>query len=240
MVLWYRRVIRNLRGERLMNKERCLVFVGAMAVVVLLLASSCTVDNYSPVIDGLGAEADWASPSSSIEVTCNASDRDGDELSYDWSAGKGIISGTGPEITWTAPEEIGVCDVTVFVDDGQGGNVTGSLMLFAANGTHAIIENLTVTAREPKYLKEYSWGYKVGREKEYDIECVSSNTSGELVYEWLCDGGEITGEGSVIMWTAPNTSCDVTVTVVVFDAAGYVDNESIFFEVVACTSCTFG
>ena len=126
------------------------------------------------------------------------------------------------------------------VDDGQGGNVTGSLTLIAANGTHPIIEDLIVTAREPKYLKEYSWGYKVGREKEYDIECVSLNTSGELIYEWLCDGGEITGDGSMIMWTAPNISCDVTVTVVVFDTAGYMDNASVFLEVVSCSSCTFG
>lgn len=222
-----------------MNKKRYLMMVEVMMIAVLLLAPSCTVDNYSPVIDGLGAESEWAPPSSSMLVTCNASDRDGDELSYDWFASKGIITGAGPEITWTAPEELSVCDMTVFVYDGQGGNVTGSLMLIAANGTHPIIENLVINATEPKYLKEYSWGYKVAREKEYHIECVASNTSGELVYEWLFDGGEITGEGSVITWTAPNISCDVTVTVVVFDTAGYTDTESVFFEVVACTSCTF-
>jgi hypothetical protein len=125
------------------------------------------------------------------------------------------------------------------VDDGQGGNITGSLTLIAANGTLPIIEDLIVTAREPKYLKEYSWGYKVAQEKEYDIECVASNTSGELVYQWLCDGGEISGEGSVITWTAPNVFCDVTITVIVFDTAGYMDNSSVFLEVVSCSSCTF-
>jgi len=222
-----------------MNKKRYFVAIAVMVTVVLFLALSCTGGNYSPVIDGLGADVEWVTPSGSLLVTCNASDRDGDELSYDWSASKGIITGTGPEIIWTAPEEIGVCDITVFVDDGQGGNATGSLMLVAANGTHPIIEILIVTAREPKYIKEYSWGYKVGKEKVYDIECVTSNTSGELVYEWLCDGGEITGEGSMITWTAPNITSDVTVKVVVFDVAGYMDNESVFFEVVDCSSCTF-
>jgi len=224
-----------------MNTIRYPAIMVVMTIVVLLLATSCEpLDNYPPIIDNLGAEADWAPLSGSIQVTCNASDRDDDELNYDWSSSKGIITGSGPEVTWTAPGEIGVCDITVLVDDGQGGNVTGSLILIAANGTHPIIENLIVTAREPKYLKEYSWGYKVAREKEYDIECVASNTSGELVYEWLCDGGEITGEGSMITWTAPNTTSDVTVMVVVFDVAGYMDNESVFFEVVSCSSCTFG
>ena len=222
-----------------MNTIKYLLIMVIMIAVLFLTASCEPPDNYPPVIDGLGAEAEWVPPSGSLLVTCNASDRDGDELSYDWSASKGIITGAGPEITWTSPEEIGVCDITVFIDDGQDGNVTGSLMLIAANGTHPFIENLIVTAREPKYLKEYSWGYKVGKEKVYDIECVTSNTSGELVYEWLCDGGEITGEGSMIIWTAPNTTSDVTVTVVVFDVVGYMDKESVFFEVVACSSCTF-
>ncbi len=212
-----------------------------MPIVVMLLAASCQpLDNYPPIIDGLGTEAEWAPLSGSMQVTCNASDRDGDELSYDWSASEGIVTGSGPEITWTAPGEIGGYDITVVVDDGQGSNDTGSLILIAANGTLPIIENLIVTAREPKYLKETSWGYKVGKEKEYDIECITSNTSGELVYEWLCDGGEISGEGSMITWTAPNTADDFTVMVIVFDVAGYMDNESIFFEVVSCSSCVFG
>ena len=231
----------KLRVSKSMKTIRYPAIVIIMTIVTMITGASCQpLDNYPPVIDGLGAEAEWVPPSGSLEVTCNASDRDGDELIYNWASGKGIITDTGPEVTWTAPGEIGVCDITVMVDDGQGGNVTGSLTLIAANGTLPIIESLNVTAREPKYLKEYSWGYKVGQGKEYDIECVSSNTSGELVYEWLCDGGEISGEGSMITWTAPNVTADVTVMVVVFDAAGYMDNEDVFLEVVSCSSCTFG
>ncbi|TEU16872.1 MAG: hypothetical protein E3I25_04230 [Dehalococcoidia bacterium] len=222
-----------------MNIKRCLAIMVIMAIAVLLLASSCT-GNRRPVISSLAAEANWTAPLGSLQVTCNASDYDGDELSYNWSASGGELTGTGPEVTWTAPEEIGGYDITVVVDDGQDSNDTGSLILIAANGTLPIIENLIVTAREPKYLKETSWGYKVGKEKEYDIECIASNTSGELVFEWLCDGGEISGEGSMITWTAPDTACDVIVTVIVFDVAGYMDNESIFFEVVSCSSCVFG
>jgi len=211
-----------------------------MAVAVLLLASSCaSVDNYPPVITSLEAEADWTAPSSSLNVTCTASDRDGDELSYNWSASGGNITGTGHEVTWTAPEEIGVCDITVVVNDGHNGEDTRSVILIAANGTMSIIEDLIVTA-EHKYLKKITTGYKVGKGKEYDIECISSNTSGELVHEWACDGGDISGEGSTITWTAPNTAGVVTVTAIVFDVAGNMDSESIVFTVVSCTSCEFG
>lgn len=224
-----------------MNTRRYPAVIAIMIIALLLWTASCELpDNYPPVIDGLGADAEWVPPSDSLLVTCNASDRDGDELSYDWSASRGDITGMGPEVTWTAPGEISVCEITVVVDDGQGNSDAGSLTLFSATGTIPIIEDLIVTAREPKYIKEYSWGYKVGKEKIYDIECVTSNTSGELVYEWLSDGGEITGEGSMITWTAPNITSDVTVMAVVFDTAGYMDNESVFFEVVSCSSCTFG
>jgi len=216
-------------------------FLAIIATAVLLLASSCEpVDIYPPVINSLEAEADWALPSGSIQVTCNASDHDGDELSYNWVASGGNITSMGPEITWAAPEEIGVCDITVVVNDGLGGNDTGTVALITANGTMPMIENLVVTA-EHKYLKETSYGYKIGKGKEYDIKCVaSSNTSGKLVYKWVCDGGEISGEGSEITWTAPNTSGDVTITVIVLDAAGYMDNNSIAFIVVSCSSCAFG
>jgi len=211
-----------------------------MAAAVLLLASSCApVDNYPPVITSLAAAADWTTPLGSLQVACTASDRDGDELSYNWSAGGGNITGTGPEVTWTAPEEIGVCDITVVVNDGHDGEDTRSVILIAANGTMSIIEDLIVTA-EHKYLKKITTGYKVGKGKEYDIECISSNTSGELVHEWACDGGDISGEGSTITWTAPNTAGVVTVTAIVFDVAGNMDSESIVFTVVSCTSCEFG
>jgi hypothetical protein len=222
-----------------MNKKRYLIIARVMTAAVLLLTSSCT-GNWRPVIASLEAEADWITPSDSLQVTCNASDRNGDELSYEWSTTGGNITGTGPEVTWTAPEEVGMYDITVVVDDGQGMNDTESLILIASNGPPPIIEDIIVTA-EHKYLKETSYGYKVGKGKEYYIECIaSSNTSGEMVYEWSCDDGEISGEGSTITWTAPNISGDVTVTVKVFDSLGNWVRKSIVLEVVACTSCEFG
>jgi len=221
-----------------MNKKRCLAIMLIVAAAVLLLASSCT-GNRRPVITSLEAEAEWAAPLGSIRVTCTASDYDDDELSYEWSTTGGNITGTGSEVIWTAPEEVGMYDITVVVDDGQVKSATESIELIASNGPPPIIEDLIVTA-EHKYLKEAPIGYKVGKAQEYYIECIaSSNTSGELVYEWSCDGGEISGEGSLITWTAPDTSCDVTVMVKVFDSLGNWVRKSIFFEVVPCSSCTF-
>jgi hypothetical protein len=216
-----------------MNKKRCLVIV---AVVVLLLASSC--NSLRPVITSLEAEAEWTAPLGSLQVMCNASSPDGDELSYEWSTTGGNITGTGPEVIWTAPGEVGMYDITVVVEDSQGRKDTDSITLIASNGPPPIIEDLIVTA-EHKYLKKITTAYKVLKTEEYYIECIASNTSGELVYEWSCTGGEISGEGSMITWTAPNTEVevDVTVTVKVIDGIGNWVRESIAFEVVFCESC---
>ncbi len=195
-------------------------------------------NNRPPTITSLVADADWTTPSGSIQLTCTASDPDGDELIYEWSTTGGAISDTGTAVNWIPPQEAGIYDIVVVVNDGKGGNDTGSVTLIAATGTMPIIENLIVTAKEPKYLITTTMGYKVGKTKEYYIECIVSETSG-LVYEWSCTGGEVTGGGSMITWTAPDTSGDVIVTVIVFDVTGNMDSESIIFDVVDCTSCTF-
>jgi hypothetical protein len=175
----------------------------------------------------------------SLQETCTASDPDGDELSYEWITTGGDISGTGAVAVWTVPEEVGMYDITVVVDDGHGGEDMGFLTLIASNGSPPRIQNLTVTAQEPKYLKTTSTGYKVGKTKEYYIECIASAMNGELVYEWSCNGGEISGAGSLITWTAPDTSGYVTVTAKVFDGVGNWVRKSVVFEVVSCSSCTF-
>ena len=195
-------------------------------------------DNRPPTIISLVADADWTTPSDSIQVTCTASDPDGDELSYEWSTTGGDISGTGDAVNWTAPEEADMYEITVVVNDAKGGNDSSSVTLIAATDILPIIQNLQVTAEEPKYLKTTSTGYKVGKTKEYYIECNVSGI-GELVYEWSCNGGEITGEGSLITWTAPDISGYVTATVIVFDVAGNMDSESVVFEVVSCSTCEF-
>jgi hypothetical protein len=220
-----------------MNKKKYLIIVGTVAAGVLLLTSSCDLP---PVITSLEAEAPgWTAPLGSLHVTCTASAPQGGELSYSWSASGGNISSTGPEVVWTAPDEVGMYDITVVVDDDQGGSATGMITLIASNGPPPTIEDLNVTAKEPKYLKVTATGYKVGKTKEYDIVCVASG-NGTLSYNWTCTDGNISGEGSNITWTAPDTVGDVIVTAKVFDGVGNWVKKSIVFEVVACSSCEFG
>jgi len=195
--------------------------------------------NRPPAITGLTADAAWVAPSGSLQVKCEAEDPDGDEMSYEWTASGGDVSGSGAVANWTAPGIVGTYTITVVVADVYVAEDTRSLTVSVASYSPPIIEALVATA-EHKYLKEYFAGYKIGKEKSCVIECIVSDTSSELFYEWSCEGGEISGEGSMIIWTAPNTSGEFTVAVTVSDAADNMVTKSTFFRVVSCSTCTFG
>ncbi|MCD6391144.1 MAG: PKD domain-containing protein [Dehalococcoidia bacterium] len=199
--------------------------------------------NKPPEINSLTADADWTLRSDSLNITCDATDPDGDELSYEWTATGGNISGTGPEVTWTAPNEVGIYHVTVVVKDSHGREDTRSVPLSVVTGTPPAIEDLVVTANHP-YLRENGTGYdyKVWKKRAYNIECIVSDKSSTVSYNWSCDGGEISvvsQDGSMITWTAPNkTSVEITVMVIVSDVAGNRVSKSIAFYVPSC-SCAF-
>jgi hypothetical protein len=201
--------------------------------------------NSPPSIDSLVANAAWVSPSGNLQVTCNATDPNGDELSYEWTTDGGKISGTGTNVKWTAPREVGAYNVTVVVKDGYGGEDIRKMPLCVDRGTPPAIENLIVTGKDNPYLKEDGQpgcDYEVFQTKKYDIDCIASNTSGELSYEWSCTAGSISREGSNITWTAPSTppaqSIKVAVTVIVSNVAGNRVGKDIVFYVSYCT-CPF-
>jgi hypothetical protein len=232
---------RELREEGMKKKKRLVIMIAAIVVAAALLAIlfSTVLANHRPAIVSLVAEQREVPPLGSSQIACNASDPDGDELSYQWSASGGSVTGTGAAVNWVAPGEVGIYDIAVLVTDSQGGEDMGSIALSVETSVPPTVEGLIVTA-DHKYLKETATGYKVGKTEEYYIERIASNTSGELVYEWSCDGGEISGEGSMITWTAPDTEGDVTVTVTVTDVTDNRVTESIVLDVVRCSACLFG
>jgi hypothetical protein len=192
-----------------------------------------------PTIASLVASAEWTLPSGTLQVTCTASDPDGDDLSYEWSATGGAIPGTGAIVSWTAPQGVGKYDITVTVSDGYGSSATSSVTVSVLTGQPPTIEALLITA-DHCYLKAYSGGYYVGKEQVYHIECSVADTNIELFYEWSCTGGEPSGDGSFITWTAPNTSDYVTVAVTVSDIGGHAATKDLILRVVDCSPCTFG
>jgi hypothetical protein len=204
--------------------------------------TTITVDN-PPTILGLVASADWTIPEGTIRLTCAAEDADGDVLSYEWAAEGGDISGTGAAVNWTAPQVTGAYNITVVVRDSYDGEATGKLTLSVNLGIPPTIEKLVVTPIGNKYLRNSAVAgcdFDVYMNKEYAIDCIASNASGELSYQWSCADGETSGQGQTITWIAPDklstaVPIKVTVTVTVCDEVGNSIARSVVFRMASCT-----
>jgi outer membrane protein OmpA-like peptidoglycan-associated protein len=61
-------------------------------------------------------------------VTANATDPDGDQLTYKWSSPQGSLANPGQRQTqWTAPQQEGTVPVQVAVSDGRGGTANATV-----------------------------------------------------------------------------------------------------------------
>ena len=102
----------------------------AALLFIISLAGGCVPANQPPSIIVLKAKRDVLSPLSSCLVECVASDPDGDELVYKWSASKGsILDVDGATIAWSAPEPEGSYSIMVKVSDGNGGEATNFITI---------------------------------------------------------------------------------------------------------------
>jgi len=83
--------------------------------------------NRAPTITEVFASPHDVPPGTPVTVTCTASDPDGDPLTYSWFKTAGGISGSGSEVTWTAPASVGAYTVTCTVSDPAGLKDSGSV-----------------------------------------------------------------------------------------------------------------
>lgn len=95
------------------------------AALVSLLGCSQT-RNHDPIIGSISATPDGTvRPGDQIVLSISATDEDGDELTFSWSATAGTLSAsTGDRVTWTAPSGAATAAISVTCSDGQGGEDT--------------------------------------------------------------------------------------------------------------------
>ena len=81
--------------------------------------------NGPPVIASIVVDEDFHYTDETYHVVVNASDPDGDAITVDWSvSGGGINDIHANPMNWTTPSAAGDYDITVLVDDGNGGTAT--------------------------------------------------------------------------------------------------------------------
>ena len=171
--------------------------------------------NQPPKITSLTPEVTTLIPQERTKITCDASDPNGDELTYTWTADGGIISSTENIANWTAPDFAGEFVIGVTVDDGEGGTVAKSLTLTVTTNQRPVVSSITA---EPATL---------GRGETSKITCDASDPDGdELTYTWEVKGGTITGTGNTATWQAPSVGGEFVIGVSISDGKGGVTESS--------------
>jgi len=82
-------------------------------------------DNSAPVINSLTAAPSTLAPGGQTQITCDASDPDGDGLTYQWwRSGGSFVGGTAAAtVIWRAPAAAGDYQVRCTVSDGSASDV---------------------------------------------------------------------------------------------------------------------
>ncbi len=85
--------------------------------------------NRPPAINDITKSSEIVLINNNITITAQASDPDGDPLTYAWSCDEGTIVSNANinPISWTAPDTAGTYRVSLTVRDGRGGETVGSI-----------------------------------------------------------------------------------------------------------------
>jgi hypothetical protein len=197
--------------------------------------------NQPPVIQQIVGPTAWI-PGSSAQITCLASDPDGDKLTYTWTADNGTIDGKGPTITWAAPLGMGKYNVSVVVSDGKGGEVkstTEESVVINDNGSvnpDAVILRLSVPSKDVITATK-----RIRIWMAASVECVVSGANVQNAkYSWTASNGRLQAKGlsegtaSKVNWIAPGAAGDYTLDVVVTDGNNETAKGTVTFTVFCC------
>ena len=190
-----------------------LVCVGVVAAIVLMNSDGLSVNsdvseplppedeaeeeealapNVAPEIVSVVAATDRIAPFDLCEVTCEATDPDGDPLTYTWDAAQGDVYGEGPTIEWGAPTAEGLYRLSVTVEDARGGSADFSTSLRVK--ANSVPEIVTMSANSDWIVPGESVVVSV---------TTQDGDNDALAYAWSCKAGEFMGEGTSVLWIAP-------------------------------------
>jgi len=199
----------RMKNHRL-HRSLCLI-IGLFALLIGTGGCAASPDT-SPVIRSIEAPKE-VMPLFNAPLYCNASG--GSSLVYTWTTTGGVIQGSGVNVIWISPKELGEYTVTVSVKDDKG-NVAQQSARITVVGSLA--EELAVVSMEcpdcPNKIEASKW-------KNYLIRCsVNVLDWTKLTYDWTATIGKIEGQGREANWQTFGQYGNSLIKVVVSDPKG--------------------
>ncbi|MCX6005243.1 MAG: hypothetical protein NT082_06185 [Chloroflexi bacterium] len=197
--------------------------------------------NQSPVIESLIYPRD-AFSGNDTQIQCVASDADGDNLTYQWTAEAGTIGGSGANILWNPPGAMGTYAISLVVSDGKGGEAKETInirVVTNADGTATPFIEIKMKLGEEQHVVIDKQRARIWTTT--DIICSVENAGGnELTYNWSASEGKIQdkgvqeGKANRIRWIAPGVQTDCTIDVTVKDNQGRQAKGQVNIHVFCC------
>lgn len=154
---------------------------------------SCKKDsNKNPVISSVTVNPSSVNANGTVSVAVVASDPDNDQLNYAYTVTGGAISGSGANITWTAPAMQGANTINVTVTDGKGGTASGNGILTVLPA----VTQITGTARFPAGVSGDLANSKVSIYTSYD----NWNANQPIKF------AAVTGSGATVSFSLTNVN----------------------------------
>jgi hypothetical protein len=201
--------------------------------------------NLWPVVSKVSASASRLDAGQSTTLTAQASDADGDALSYQWTSSSSCpgtwTNATASEASFVPASRpasaCNNCQLTVTVQDGRGGQTTG---LF----------NLCVTSTTPEALPplitnsyQSATASSAGQTVAFDVTALDPQSS-TLTFIWRPNVGSLATAQSAsttsrVVWTAPPcTPAGVTPSVTATVTNAYGRSVSKAFSISGVATCT--
>lgn len=189
--------------------------------IVVDYMQTSQIYNHPPRIKGLAATEELLEVGSSTTIYATATDKEGEMLTYSWSANGGDFAGSSEIITWIAPA-IGNYQIVVTVSDEQLNETSKSINI-------EVVDHINSAPIITDMLSNVN---NINPLDKVEISCLAEDIDGDvLVYTWSVTDGTIIGEGDKVIWESPSTDGIYEVSVLVDDGMGGMVEESLKFLV---------
>lgn len=182
-------------------------------VLIVSTLMQCQKDekaNSAPIIQNVSLSPNSINANGMVTIQVVATDADNDVLQYSYVVTGGAITGTGPNVTWTAPSTHGSHSVTVTVSDGNGGVATQNAALNVLKPVTQITGTASFIAGVSGNLENAKVSIFTSLENfelNQPVKWTAANGSGGSVSFALTD--ILPGNYYLLVWKDNNNSADI-------------------------------
>lgn len=139
--------------------------------------------NHSPVISSVNAAQESIEINNYVNITCSASDQDGDSLTFNWTVNGQVIEGNNSFLNWRAPNISGNYTITCTVSDSRGGEDNESVSITVTELSNGDNDNIG----EVNYRIEITTGSRIAAGTDANVYITMYDKDGHNSGEILLD-----------------------------------------------------